>query len=192
MKNYGDDYDKEFDNLSNGTFNENVGYSQSSDGSLDSDVDSHEELEMMYDNMEKRERKIFQMKEEIAKIYKKKKVIVFNVYNVANSSDFDKKMKENFDYLEYKIKEEDVEENCLVIEVKMTMAEDFLNIDGCQINNHNIEIYMDVETKKKDINMRMITITKQKKKRKRRVDKKNQKIKRELQKSFLQADRIKN
>ena len=151
LKNYGDDYDKEFDNLSNGTFNENVGYSQSSDGSLDSDVDSHEELEMMYDNMENRERTIFQMKEEIAKIYKKKKVIVFNVYNVANSSDFDKKMKENFDYLEYKIKEEDVEENCLVIEVKMTMAEDFLNIDGCQINNHNIEIYMDVETKKKDV-----------------------------------------
>lgn len=105
----------------------------------------------MYDDMEKRKRKIFQMKEEIAKIYKKKKSIVYNVYNISNTADFDKKMKENYEYLEYKVKEEDKEENCLVIEVKMTMAEDFLNIDGCQINNHNIEIYMDVDTKKTEV-----------------------------------------
>lgn len=87
------------------------------------------------------------MKEEIAKIYKKKKSIVFNVFNISDMDDFVKKMKKDFEYLDYDVKEEDKEENCLVVEVKMTMAEDFLNIDGCQINNHNIEVYMDVETK---------------------------------------------
>ena len=83
------------------------------------------------------------MKEEISKMYKIKKVFLFNVFNISNKEEFKKKMNKDFDYIEYKVLEEDTEENCLVIEVTKTMAEDFLNVDGCQINKANIEVYLD-------------------------------------------------
>jgi hypothetical protein len=97
----------------------------------------------MYDNLERRKRKIQQMKDEISKMYKIKKVFLFNVFNISKKEEFKKKMDKDFDYIEYKVLEEDAEENCLVIEVAKTMAEDFLNVDGCQINNANIEVYLD-------------------------------------------------
>lgn len=126
-----------------------MGYDQTSESSLDSDVDSYEEIEKMYDNIERRKRKIERMKDEIAKNYKSKKVFVFNVYNVSDKEDFNQKMQKDFDYLVYNITEEDKEEDCLVVEVERTMAEDFLNIEGCQIKNANISIYLDEDCKKK-------------------------------------------
>ena len=111
----------------------------------------------MYDDIEKRKRKILQMKEEIARLYKKVKKIVFNVFNISNKSDFEKKMNEDFAYLEYSVVEEDKEEDCLVIEVDSTMAEDFLNIEGCQINNHNIAIFLDEKLKNTEIKKKVGT-----------------------------------
>lgn len=90
------------------------------------------------------------MKDEIAKMYKSKKVFVFNVFNICDKEAFNKKMKEEFSYIEYTVKEEDKEENCLVVELAKTMAEDFLNIDGCQINNANIAVYLDEELRDKE------------------------------------------
>lgn len=126
-----------------------MGYDQTSEDLSDSDVDSYEEIEKMYDDVERRKRKVERIKDEIAKLYKSKKVFVFNVYNVCDKEAFDKKMESEFDYLEYKVTEVDQENDCLAVEVERTMAEDFLNIEGCLISNANISLYLDEDSKGK-------------------------------------------
>lgn len=128
---------------------DDIGYDQTSDESVDSDVDSYEEIEKMYDNLERRKRKIERMKEEIMKMYGSKKKFVFNVYNVSCKKSFETKMKKDFEYLEYTVLEEDKDEDCLVVEVERTMAEDFLNIEGCQIGNGNVAVFLDKTVKEK-------------------------------------------
>ena len=97
--------------------------------------------------MEQRKRKIQQMKEEIFRLSKKKKSILFNVFNISDKEEFDKKMKADFPTLEYKVEEEDKEEDCLIVSVEYTMADDILYIDGCKIKNNNIDLYLDEEQK---------------------------------------------
>jgi hypothetical protein len=106
----------------------------------------------MYDKLEKRKRKIPQMKEEIFKLSKNNKKILFNVFNISNKDEFIKKMDKDFGYLEYEVVEEDKEENCLVVSVDKTIADDFLYIDGCQIGNNNVDLYLDEEQNKKKSN----------------------------------------
>ena len=56
-------------------------------------------------------------------------------------------MKENFQYLEYKIRQVDQEENCISVSVSKTISEDFLIIDGERFGNLDISLYLDKKAK---------------------------------------------
>lgn len=120
-----------------------MGYEQSDYDSSDSDIDSYEEIEKMYDHLERRKTKIKTIKKEISKLSKNQSHITFNVFNITEEALFNEKMKSDYSYLDFEVKEMDTTEKCIVVQLEKNLAEDFLNMEGDRIGNHNLSIYLD-------------------------------------------------
>lgn len=122
-------------------------YQRSESGESDSDEDSYEEIEAMYDAQERKKEKEERIRGELQRLPANKEKVYFNVFNICDKYLFNRKMKENFQYLEYKIREIDEDENCIAVSVSKTISEDFLIIDGERFGNLDISLYLDDQAK---------------------------------------------
>ena len=144
---YEGDYNEEYEKNKN-KFNEDVGYDQSDYNDSDSEVDSHESIDQIYEDIERKQDKVNTIKKEITKIDKKR--IVFNVFNVVNQEDFEQKMSTDFSHIEYDIQEFIKDEECLVIEVLKEIGSDFLTLENEEVGPANLSIYLDENQGTKD------------------------------------------
>lgn len=122
-------------------------YQRSETGESDSDEDSYEEIEAMYDAQERKKEKEERIRNELQRLPADREKVYFNVYNICDKYLFNRKMKENFQYLEYKIREVDEDDNRISVSVSKTISEDFLIIDGERFGNLGISLYLDHKAK---------------------------------------------
>ena len=134
------DYNEEYEKNKN-KFKEDIGYDQSDYNDSDSEVDSHESIDQIYEDFERKQDKVNTIKKEIMKIDKKK--IVFNVFNVVNQEDFENKLSKEFPYIEYEVQEFIKDEECLVVEVLKEIGSDFLTLENEEVGPANLSIYLD-------------------------------------------------
>ena len=101
----------------------------------------------MYDIQERKKTKEDRIRGELQRLPSDNKTVYYNVFNICDKYLFERKMKENFQYLEFKVREVDEDENCLAVSVSRTISEDFLIIDGERFGNLDISLYLDDQKK---------------------------------------------
>lgn len=101
----------------------------------------------MYDIQERKKTKEDRIRSELQRLPTANQTVYYNVFNICDKYLFERKMKENFRYLEFKVREVDEDENCLSVSVSRTIGEDFLIIDGERFGNLDISLYLDDQKK---------------------------------------------